>query len=156
MANSAIKTTSFVALFFLMNSGNGVVSNKTRCFILKEKGAKKFCFQISQFSSCSIKPSIEILILRINSIASLLNSNVRLEVGRLFHFGLSFWICAFWPLIDQQTSKFFNLAPDSINFSPYIRASFPIWSLVLDFFNQVSNCPSNFNIYAIKPLIWPN
>jgi hypothetical protein len=28
--------------------------------------------------------------------------------------------------------------------------------LVLDFFNQVSNCPSNFNIYAIKPLIWPN
>jgi hypothetical protein len=87
MANNAIKTTSFVALF-LMNSGNGIVSNKTCCFILKEMGAKKFCFQISQFSSCSIKPSIEILILRINSIASLLNSNVRLEVGRLFHFGL--------------------------------------------------------------------
>jgi hypothetical protein len=28
--------------------------------------------------------------------------------------------------------------------------------LVSDFFNQVPNWPLNFNIYAIKPLIWPN
>jgi hypothetical protein len=30
---------------------------------------------------------------------------------------------------------------------------FPFWSLVLNFFNHVPNWPSNFNIYAIKPLI---
>jgi hypothetical protein len=28
--------------------------------------------------------------------------------------------------------------------------------LVLDFFNQVPNWPSNLYIYAIKPPIWPN
>jgi hypothetical protein len=33
---------------------------------------------------------------------------------------------------------------------------FSVWSLVLDFFNEVPNCPSNFNIYAIKLLICPN
>jgi hypothetical protein len=54
------------------------------------------------------------------------------------------------------TFNFFNLTPDLINFSPYIQTLFSVWSLVLNFFNQVPNCPSNFNIYTIKPLIWPN
>jgi hypothetical protein len=31
--------------------------------------------------------------------------------------------------------------------------AFSFWSLVLDFFNQVPNWPSDFNIYAIQPLI---
>jgi hypothetical protein len=45
--------------------------------------------QISpQFVICSIKSSIAILILKINSIASLPNSIVGLEVGRLFQIGL--------------------------------------------------------------------
>jgi hypothetical protein len=44
-------------------------------------------FQISpQFVFYSIKSSIAILILRINSIASLPNSIVGLEVGHPFHF----------------------------------------------------------------------
>ena len=30
---------------------------------------------------------------------------------------------------------------------------FSVWSLVLDFFNQVPNCLPNFNILTIKPLI---
>ena len=30
---------------------------------------------------------------------------------------------------------------------------FSFWSLVSNFFNQVPNWPSNFNIYTIKPLI---
>ena len=33
---------------------------------------------------------------------------------------------------------------------------FPFWSLLLNFFNQVPDWPSNFNTYAIKPLIWPD
>jgi len=52
-------------------------------------------------------------------------------------------ISSIWPL-------------NSVNFSLFIYMTFPVWSLVSDFFNQVSNWPSNFNIYAIKPLIWPN
>jgi hypothetical protein len=44
----------------------------------------------------------------------------------------------------------FNLVPDSINYRPSLYASFPVWSLVLDFFNQVLHWQSNFNIYAIK------
>jgi hypothetical protein len=46
-----------------------------------------------------------------------------------------------------------NLAPDLINFNPYNHVFFLVRSLVLDFFNQVPNCPSDFNIYAIKLLI---
>jgi len=118
---------------------------------------KCFKFQISpQFVISSIKSSIAILILKINSIASLPNSNVDPDVGRLFHFSPWFWICAFWHSIDQQTFNFFNLASDSVNSSPSIYALILVWSLVSDFFNQVPNWPSNFNIYAIKPLIWPN
>jgi len=45
---------------------------------------------------------------------------------------------------------------DSDNFSSSIYVSFLVWSLILDFFNQILKWPSNFNIYAIKPLIWPN
>jgi hypothetical protein len=41
-------------------------------------------------------------------------------------------------------------------FSPSICALVSFWSLFLDFFNKVSNCPSDFNIYAIKLMIWPN
>ena len=33
---------------------------------------------------------------------------------------------------------------------------FSFWSLVSNFFNQVPNWPSNFHIYTIKPLIWPD
>jgi hypothetical protein len=136
------------ASFFSKNSEwNDIVLYKMRCFI-KKKSIKK-----CQFPNQS---SIEILILRINSIASLSNSNVSLKVGCLFYFDPWFWIYAFWPSIDQQTSSFFNLALDSINSSPYSNVPFPVWSLVLDFFHPVPNCPSNFNIYAIKPLIWLN
>jgi hypothetical protein len=57
-------------------------------FLLKENGAKKVNFQIShQFVIYSIKSSIVIFILRINSIAFFLNSNVSPDVGCLFHFG---------------------------------------------------------------------
>ena len=54
-------------------------------FHIKEKGAKKCIFQISpQCFICAIQSSINILILTINSIASLSNSIVSPEVGRLF------------------------------------------------------------------------
>jgi hypothetical protein len=95
------------------------------------------------------------LILRINSIASLSNSNARPKVTTFFNFGHWFWICAFWPLIDQQIMNFFNLALVSVNSNPYIHAPFPVWSLLLNFFNQIPNYPLNFNIYATKLLIWP-
>jgi hypothetical protein len=49
---------------------------------------------------------------KVKSIVSLPNSIIGPEVGRLS-----------------------NLVLDSVNFSPSIYASFPIWSLVLDFFN---------------------
>ena len=100
--------------------------------------------------------SIEILILKINSIASMSNSNTNHKVGYLFHFDFWFWISAFWLSIDQQTSIFFNLTLDLINYSPYVHMPFLVWSLILNFFNQVSNSQSIFNIYAIKPLIWLN
>jgi hypothetical protein len=57
-------------------------------FHLKENGSKKVGFQISsQFVIYSTKSSIANLILRINSITSLPNSNVSSDVGRPFHFG---------------------------------------------------------------------
>jgi hypothetical protein len=43
--------------------------------------------------------------------------------------------------------------PDSVNFCPYISVPFLVLSLVLDLYDQVPNCPPNFNFYAIKPLI---
>jgi hypothetical protein len=65
-----------------------------RVVSFKWKLAPKYVrFQISpQFVICSIKSSIAILILKIRSIASLSNSIVDPEVGRLFHFSL-------WSLI---------------------------------------------------------
>jgi hypothetical protein len=48
-----------------------------------------------------------------------------------------------WKLAPKRVR--FQISPSFLRFS--------VWSLVLDFFNQVSNWPSNFNIYAIKPLI---
>jgi len=54
------------------------------------------------------------------------NSNFSPEVGCIFYFSPWFWICVFWPSIDQQTSYFFNLATGSVNFSPYIYVSFPV------------------------------
>jgi hypothetical protein len=57
--------------------------------------------QISpQFVICSIESSIAILILKINSIASLLNSIVSLEVGRFFQIDPWSQICAIWPSIE--------------------------------------------------------
>jgi hypothetical protein len=96
----------------------------------------------SNFQFCSILP--------------MKNFNLNPRFRRIFPFGPWFWIYAIWPLIDQQTFNFFNLTPDLVNSSPFIYAPFPIWSLVLNFFNQAPNWPSNFNIYSIKPLIWPN
>jgi hypothetical protein len=57
-------------------------------FQLKGNGGKIVSKSKSslQFVICSIKSSIAILILKINSIASLLNSIVSPEVGCLFHF----------------------------------------------------------------------
>ena len=46
---------------------------------------------------------------------------------------------------------FFNLALDLVNSSPYNYMFFTIWSMVLDFFNEVHNWPSY--ILIIKPLI---
>jgi len=40
--------------------------------------------------------------------------------------------------------------------APKFTCLFQFSSRFLIFFNQVLNCPSNFNIYAIKPLVWPN
>jgi len=60
---------------------------QTRYFISKKMTPKHVNSQINpQFLTYSIKSSIAILILRINSIASLPNSNINPEVGRLFHF----------------------------------------------------------------------
>jgi hypothetical protein len=84
---------------------------------------------------CSIKSLIAILILRINSITSLPNSIAGLEVGRIFQFGPWSQIYVIGPSIDQQTFNFFNLALDSINSKPSIYTPFPVWSVVLDFFN---------------------
>jgi hypothetical protein len=89
-------------------------------------------------------------------ILSLPSSIVNPKVDRMFHFILWLWNCAFWPSIEKQTSNFLNFPYNLINVNPCIHASFSVWSLVLDFFNQVPNCPSNFNIYVIKPLIRPN
>jgi hypothetical protein len=56
-------------------------------FHLNEKAAKFFRVQIGpQFVICSIASSIAILIVKINSITSLPNSNSGPEVGCLFHF----------------------------------------------------------------------
>ena len=55
----------------------------------------------------------------------------------------------FWP--KHVVSFKWKLAPKWVN----LRA-FSLWSLVLDFFNRVPNWPPDFNMYAIKPLIWPN
>jgi hypothetical protein len=67
---------------------------KRRCFgqnapfHLNEKAAKCVRVHIGpQFVICSIASSIAILIVKINSITSLPNSNSGPEVGRLFHFG---------------------------------------------------------------------
>jgi hypothetical protein len=58
--------------------------------------------QISpQFWICSIESSIVILILKINSIASLPNSIVGLEVDLLFQIGPWSRISAIWPSINQ-------------------------------------------------------
>jgi len=58
--------------------------------------------QISlQFVICSIKSSIAILILKINSIASLPDLIVGLEVGRLFQIGHWSQISVIWPSIEQ-------------------------------------------------------
>jgi hypothetical protein len=100
--------------------------------IKRKRLQKSYNFQINpQLLICSIQSSIEILILRINSITSLPNSNASPKVGRLFHFSPWFWICVFWPTLDQQTSNFFNLALDSVNSNPYIYT--PFSSLVLGF-----------------------
>ena len=55
----------------------------------------------------------------------------------------------FWP--KRVISFKRKLAPKWVN----LRV-FSLWSLVLDFFNRVPNWPPDFNMYAIKPLIWPN
>jgi hypothetical protein len=66
----------------------------------------------------------------------------------------------------HETTSFFpkhavsfkwKLAPKCVRFqvSPLICAIFSLVH-VLDFFNQVPNWSSNFNIYVIKPPNWPN
>jgi hypothetical protein len=77
------------------------------------------------------------------------NLTVSPKVDRLFHFSLWLRNCAFQPSINHQTSV--NLAPYLINFKPFYLYIF--FNLILDLFNQAPNYPSNFNIYAIKPLI---
>jgi hypothetical protein len=121
-------------------------------FHLNENGTKTYQFPNQSLAFyLFIKSSIGILILRINSIVSLPNSKVTSDVGHLFLFSPQYWICAFWPSIDKKTFNFFNLTPDLVNFSPYIHAPFPVWFLVLDFFNQVSNCPSTSIFMQLNP-----
>jgi hypothetical protein len=62
----------------------------------------------------------------------------------------------FYPQLTNKLLIFFNLTRDLVNSSLFIHTPFLVWCLVLDFFNQVFNCPLNFNIYAIKLLIEPN
>jgi hypothetical protein len=68
-----------------------------RAVSFKRKGKqKRVKVQINlQFVICSIKSSIAILILKINSIASLPNSIVGLEVVRHFQLGPWYMIYAF-------------------------------------------------------------
>jgi hypothetical protein len=69
------------------------------------------------------------------------------------------WICDLFlstPLIGFKLLILFNFTCEELQFKPQISAHFFLWSLVLDLCNQVPNWPSNFNIYSIKPLIWPN
>ena len=115
---------------------------------------KTLCFQISsQFSIGLIKSLIEILILTINSIASLSNSNVNLKFAALFSLIIGFEFMHFdHQLINKLLISLIWPLIWSISAPIFIRL-FPVWSLILDFFNQVPNYPSNFNIYAIKPLI---
>jgi hypothetical protein len=142
----SFKTIPFWASFFFNEQ-----CMKRCCLISKKMTPKCVNFQISlQFFICSIKSSIAILILRRSSIAFLPKSDVSPKVGRLFHFGIWSWIYAIWPSIDQQTFNFFNLTPDSDNSSPSIYAFF------FQFSPWFRNWQSNFNIYIIKPLIWPN
>jgi ATP-dependent Zn protease len=84
----AIKNDIVLAFFFYEQYMKRRWFEQNTLFLLKENGAKKVNFQIShQFVIYSIKSSIVIFILRIISIAFLLNSNVSPDVGCLFHFG---------------------------------------------------------------------
>ena len=62
-------------------------------------------------------------------------------------------MASFFP--QRAVSFKWELVPKCVNFqaNPSICARFVFWSLVSDFFHQVPDWPSNFNIYAIKPLI---
>jgi hypothetical protein len=66
-------------------------------------------------------------------------------------FGLWFVHLDHWLTIKLLI--FFKLTLDLVNFSLYNHAPFLVWSLVLDFFNQVPNFASNYNILITKPLI---
>jgi hypothetical protein len=57
------------------------------------------------------------------------------------------WFIQIYPQLTIKHLFVFNLAFD---FSPWSLTSFTIWSLVLNFFNQVSTCLSNLNNYVIK------
>jgi hypothetical protein len=64
---------------------------------------------------------------------------INLNYQPLSWLSFSFWslvlnLCI-WLSIDQQTFIFFKLAPDLVIYNLYINAFFPVWYLVLDFFN---------------------
>jgi len=84
------------------------------------------------------------------------NSIAKPKVYNLFQLDPWFFIYENWPLINKQTFNLLNFTPGLINLDPYINVPSLVWPLALDLFNQVSNCSPNFNIYSIKPLIWPN
>jgi hypothetical protein len=63
----------------------------TKCAILFKRKRRQNRVRVHigpQFVICSIESSIAILIVKINSIASMPNSVAGPEVGRLFHIGL--------------------------------------------------------------------
>jgi hypothetical protein len=94
MANSAIKTTLFLALSFLITVNETMSFVQNTLFHLIENGAKKSLF--------SNQSSIKILILRINSIASRSNSNINPKVGCLFTLILGFEFLRFYPQLINK------------------------------------------------------
>ena len=78
---------SMFPLLFFEQCMQNIVLHKTLHFIYKEMASKCAKFQIHPpFYICSIKSSIAILILKINSIASLPNSIIGPKFICLFHF----------------------------------------------------------------------
>ena len=91
----SFKTTPFCSFFFFFKMKQRRFEQNAPFHLNKKKVPKRVNFQINpQSILCSIKYSNVILILKINSNASLPTSIAALIVGHLFHFGSWFLIYA--------------------------------------------------------------